>query len=549
MKADVVVVGGSLGGVAAALAAARMGRTVILTEETDWIGGQATTQGVPLDEHPWVESFGCTASYRRFRQGVREYYRRCYPLIPAAAGDPRLNPGAGWASPLCFEPRAGLAVLYELLAPHLSAGRVTILTRHRPTAVARDGDRLRAVTAFDERNHVGRSLSAGCFLDATELGDLLELGGVESVVGAESQAETGEPHALPGAADPRLQNRFTHVFALEWRPGEEHTIERPRDYAFWRARINPDTGRPQLPVDDLFGQARDHYGQPIERPAAYRLSTWAMRRVLCRENFAPGTMPGDVSMGIWLQNAYDLGPLVGVTPEERAKHLEGARQLSLSLVYWLQTEAPNPERGAAGFPGLRLRGDVLGTDDGLAQHPYIRESRRLRAETIVREQDFFRGDGPARDGPIKYPDSVGLSGYRVDIARIGPSGRPMAHELHGKHWRQQIPLGALLPVRVENLLAAGKNLGVTAVMNGAFRVHPTEWNIGEAAGALAAFAVSRGMSPRHVRHTPAQLADFQRELVRSGVELDWPGDDFARSYFSQISVDHPDWYHGEAKRL
>jgi len=48
---------------------------VVLTEETDWIGSQLTSQAVPPDEHRWIESFGCTARYRRFRQGVRRYDR------------------------------------------------------------------------------------------------------------------------------------------------------------------------------------------------------------------------------------------------------------------------------------------------------------------------------------------------------------------------------------------------------------------------------------------------------------------------------------------
>src|SRR6266542_3819384 len=65
--------------VAAARAAARAGRRVILTEETDWIGGQLTSQAVPPDEHPWIESFGCTRSYRNFRDGARDYYLRHYP--------------------------------------------------------------------------------------------------------------------------------------------------------------------------------------------------------------------------------------------------------------------------------------------------------------------------------------------------------------------------------------------------------------------------------------------------------------------------------------
>ncbi|MCG6199607.1 FAD-dependent oxidoreductase, partial [Anoxybacillus sp. LAT_38] len=64
LHADLVVIGGGVGGCAAALAAAKLGRTVVMTEETSWIGGQLTSQAVPPDEHPWIEQFGCTRSYR-----------------------------------------------------------------------------------------------------------------------------------------------------------------------------------------------------------------------------------------------------------------------------------------------------------------------------------------------------------------------------------------------------------------------------------------------------------------------------------------------------
>src|SRR6266567_3020979 len=77
-RCDVAVIGGGVGGCAAALAAARNGMRVILTEETDWIGGQLTSQAVPPDEHAWIESFGCTRAYRDYRERVRDYYRRNY---------------------------------------------------------------------------------------------------------------------------------------------------------------------------------------------------------------------------------------------------------------------------------------------------------------------------------------------------------------------------------------------------------------------------------------------------------------------------------------
>jgi NADPH-dependent 2,4-dienoyl-CoA reductase/sulfur reductase-like enzyme len=92
LHADVAIIGGGIGGCAAALAAARAGCRVILTEETDWIGGQLTAQAVPPDEHPWIESFGATRLYRRFRTAVREYYRRHYPLTAKVRQVEQLNP-------------------------------------------------------------------------------------------------------------------------------------------------------------------------------------------------------------------------------------------------------------------------------------------------------------------------------------------------------------------------------------------------------------------------------------------------------------------------
>jgi hypothetical protein len=86
----------------------------------------------------------------------------------------------------------------------------------------------------------------------------------------------------------------------------------------------------------------------------------------------------------------------------------------------------------------------------------------------------------------------------------------------------QIPLGALLPVRVDNLLPACKNIGTTRITNGAYREHATECSVGEASGVLAAFAIARGKPPRAVRSQPALLSDLQRTLQRLGVMLAWP---------------------------
>ena len=102
----------------------------MLTEATDWIGGQLTSQAVPPDEHPWIERFGASASYRKLRHEIREGYRRHYPLTAEARSNERLNPGNGSVSALCHEPRGALAALTALLAPYASSGRLLMLLEH-----------------------------------------------------------------------------------------------------------------------------------------------------------------------------------------------------------------------------------------------------------------------------------------------------------------------------------------------------------------------------------------------------------------------------------
>ncbi|MDQ3855630.1 MAG: FAD-dependent oxidoreductase, partial [Chloroflexota bacterium] len=232
--AEILVVGGGLGGVAAALAALKLGRRVLLTEETDWVGGQLTAQAVPPDEHPWIETMGCTESYRRLREDIRDYYRRHYPLLSTAREEPHLNPGQGTVSRLCHEPRVALAVLEAMLAPYRSSRQLKIYLRHAPVAVETEGDRVRSVTlrSLDD----GQELVAHAphVLNATELGELLSLGRVEHVVGAESRAQTGEPHALDGPPQPLDQQAISWCFAMDYLPGEDHTIDRPAEYDFWR---------------------------------------------------------------------------------------------------------------------------------------------------------------------------------------------------------------------------------------------------------------------------------------------------------------------------
>jgi hypothetical protein len=528
ISADVVVVGGGLGGCAAALAALRNGCTVVLTEPTDWIGGQLTAQAVPPDEHPWIEQFGSSASYRALRQAIRDYYRWHYPVTEQTRALRHFNPGTGGVSRLCHEPRIALAALTSLLAPYASSGRLLILLEHAPVRAEAMDDRASCVVVRDPRDGQERVLRARYFLDASELGDLLPLAGVEHVTGAESQKRTGEPHA-PSEPGPGNQQAFTCCFAMEYLDGQDHTIDRPREYDFWRAFV-PDL-RPPWPGRLLNLTYADPITlAPVDRgfdPRGSGRGLWVYRRILDPRNFQSGSYPGSsgVSLVNWPQNDYWLGPLAG--PEISAAHAEGhlarAKQLSLSLLYWLQTECPRPD-GGTGWKGLKLRGDLLGSHDGLAKAPYIRESRRIKAEFTVLEQhvatEARRKVQKAGDDlhAEPFPDSIGVGSYRIDLHPS--SGGNNYVDISSLPF--QIPLGALIPQRVDNVLPACKNVGATHITNGCFRLHPVEWAVGEAAGALAAFCMHRRASPRSVRNSPKELAAFQAHLAAQGVELEWP---------------------------
>jgi hypothetical protein len=521
-ESDILIVGGGLGGLAAALSALRLGRTVILSEETGWIGGQLTAQAVPPDENPWIESVGGSNSYQRLRQEIRGYYHRHYPLTQAAREIVHLNPGNGSVSALCHEPRVALAVLEAMLQPYRAGGQLIVLLHHRPTAAETDGDFVRAVTLRNTQTGQETVAHAPYVLDATELGDLLALASVEHVVGSESQAQTGEPHALPGRPDPLDQQAVTWCFAMDYSAGADFTIPRPAEYDFWRTMQLDFWPGPQLSWEDFDPETLEVRYRSIfaSRPTASGRdhgTFWLYRRIFHQGYYPPGRYPSDVTLVNWPQNDYWLGPIVGVPEEEARRHLNGAKELSRALLYWMQTEAPRPE-GGYGYPGLRLRGDLTGSEDGLAMAVYVRESRRIQAQFTVLEQHVGVEARAGLEGAEPFPDSVGIGSYRIDL-----------HPSTGKRnyvdissYPFQIPLGTLLPVRVRNLLPACKNLGVTHITNGCYRLHPVEWNIGEAAGALAAHCLDEGLEPSQVRAEPGRLAAFQDLLRGLGVRLSWP---------------------------
>lgn len=497
IECDIAIIGGGTGGAAAARSAQAAGLRVVLTETTDWIGGQFTSQGVSaLDEHPHIEQFGGTASYIALRERIRQHYKDTYNLPDT----PELNPGNAWVSRLSFDPRVGHACL--LADPAYQ--QITTLLNTEPVSAEVEGHTVKSVTVRHTLSAEETRIHARYFLDATDLGDLLPLTGTAYITGAESQADTGEPDA-PAEACPGEIQSFTVCFAVEYRPGEDHTLPKPEGYEHFR-----DHQPYSLILHDK--QRNELYFDMFRVSEQGKLPFWTYRRI------HDGSLldGNDISLINWHGNDYYGGSVVDVSPAEKARSIDEARRLALGFLYWLQTECSRDD-GGYGYPEFMLRPDVMDTEDGLSKQPYLREGRRLIAHKRIVTQDIAAEANPGTRAK-NQSDSLGIGWYAIDLHPC--VGNPTI-AMYAPTRPFQIPIGALVPQQTNNLIAAGKNIGTTHLTNGAYRLHPIEWNIGESAGLLAAFCIQNDCTPRDVAADAWLTWRFQYQLVTAGIPLFW----------------------------
>ncbi|MBR5231784.1 MAG: FAD-dependent oxidoreductase [Clostridia bacterium] len=513
MKFDVAVIGGSLGGVQAALSAAKENKKVYLCEQSDWVGGQLTSQGVPPDENKWIEEQGGTKTYREFREAVRDYYRALPEIHPEAKERWNLNPGNAWVSRVAHEPRVAVKILCDMLAPYIAEGKIVLDYDTVAVSSTVENDVIKAVTVKNLKSAEEKVIEAEYFLDATDCGDLLPVVGAEFRTGAESKDMTGEPEAAD-VADPTDMQAITWVAALELLPEDsDYVPEKPEMYDYyasfdvphcdckllsWYTNKLQGMGVRKLGMND--GEGND--------PASKGL--WNYRRIIDTPNFTDGR--NEVSLLNWPQNDYWMGNIFDDPDAET--HLQRARDLTKCCVYWLQTEALRAD-GGKGYK-VRLRPDIMGTEDGLAKMPYIRESRRIIAKRLICEQEIVRD---FTDKPLMVEDSVGVGHYSMDLHMTTKSHNHFMR----KTWPFEIPLSAMIPVRMKNLIPACKNIGCTHLTGGCYRLHPIEWNIGEVAGYIAAYCMDHGISMEELLEK--EIASFQAFLTKRGIQLHW---DFSR---------------------
>ncbi len=549
LTAGVLVVGGSTAAYAASLAALEAGAEVCLVQPTQLVGGQYTAQALPAPDDPPLlapkqllppgrldprqledgELFCCSRRLKRFRERQR--------TLQPVAGRVVANPGSSWVSHFSVTPRTALQALEEPLLPHLASGRLTLIPCAEPVAVEQEERgaeprRIGTVEFHDRQRSVRFQVRGAMVIEATDLGDLLELGSIESRVGQEGRAETGEA-VLPGEAHPECQQAFTFGIVVEQAvPTPQERLPAPAGYdeepwlraeefphVFWVRAQGRWRSHPFFEADGMFRYRRLACSrtEPQVRQGDVTVLNWGVSPL-----GIGGHAPADGRMGCG--NDYLFGNLVGVSRQERRLHLQRARDRARAYLHCLQSG-----QGLA----IRPRGDLSWTSDGIALEPYVREARRGVALTTVRHEDvaarFFPGEARART----FDDSVGIGQYHyldfhpnaadghVDLGRDGKESLPFT-----------IPLGALIPLGTDGLLLSAKSIGTTHITNAAYRMHPVEWAIGEAGGHLAAFALREGVEAREVHGRERLKRKFQGELTRAGIPIVW---------FNDVGHDDPDF--------
>lgn len=535
---SILVVGGSTAAYSATVGALRSGVDVCLVQPHAIVGGQFTVQALPASDDGDLlqqkatierldgERFAISITQRRFRDRQRE--------LQKVNGKVLVNPGGGWVSPLATTPVVAATALNEAIAPYIAEGKLRLIPFAEPIGVIRHESlghrrRVTGVVFQDRQNRRTFTVNGKVVIEATDLGDLLELGEIESRYGQESRSQTGE-QALPDRVLPACQQSFTFGAVVQRTPpGQGVPIGAPPGYDV----------QPWLKTHEFEGsywaKSRGQW-EPQPRDFFHDFGIFRYRRLL-RSADDKTVRPGDVSVLNWGQhqhgetgplccgNDYRVGELVGVSREERQLHWQQARDRARAYVHYLQTKG--------GMKDLKPRGDLTWTKDGIALEPYIREARRGVALTTIRHEDvakpFFPGQARART----FEDTVGIGQYHY--LDLHGNDEPGHASLPGENVIAEpftLPLGSLIPINTDGLILSSKSIGTTHITNAVYRMHPAEWAIGEAGGHLAALAVKENVDVRAIATNTPLVRKLQGILTRQGIPIFW---------FDDIAHDDPDF--------
>lgn len=525
---DVLILGGGLGGVAAAEAAATDGASVIVVEPTSVLGGQLTSQLVPVPDENQYVGRPKGASTNRYRS-LREDVRALYAAKPNVRSGAAINIGQCWVSPVSGLPSIWNQAIQARLSPFVQNGRLKhIYLRHQLRRIVRytgNGD-INYVEIVNLADGSVRRVAPKMVIDATEDGAAAYLAGCPTNLGQEARSEFDEPLA-PEQRHPDWIQSFTYGFLLRWETDaskQRNNISRPAEYAAYK-KLGEYT------LDYVYrGNGMEAYSVPYGVLAAITHTSvagtrsyqpfWTYRRLEASGSFTDGKSPqGDIALINWRGNDFHLESYIDKPLDEQVRILNCGRDFAIGFMHWLQTECPRDGGVGVGYPEMQpytSANESLVDELGIALHPYIRESRRIVALQMLTSRHMEPLSDDKRWG-TEFSDSIGCAHYAIDI-------HPSANEPHLLHSVVpfHVPLGALIPKQgPRNLIAGAKNFGASRLALASARMHPTEWLVGEVAGMLAAMSTRQDIKPAMVHSSDSHRNEFLRHIGDAGITRYW----------------------------
>lgn len=624
---DILVAGGGLAGAAAAYEGLLAGRTVCLTEITDWVGGQISSQGTSaLDERPTQRSrLFYSRGYLELRNRIKDFYGE-------------LNPGDCWVSESCFIPADAHKILYDILRDTARRSKGTLKwypsTVIKELAIGAGGKQIQSAIAIQHKPAPGtpplntaplsqtiedayRYENSSRFeksivrfvpqrqqtenapnwyvVDATETGELIALADVPYRLGVDPRSYL-EPSSSSATGESYCTQGFTYTFAMEatkepqthqmpsfypqYQPYYSYELKRLADFGLvftYRRIWSPNEGEATK-----FGGIS--FTAPVPSDISMQNWTWG-------NDYRPGTSQDNlIYTREQLQSMGQLSP-GGWMGGLRTETLRRGEENALGYFYWLVEGTTDSQLGAGvkkPHPNNKFLSGLdspMGTVHGLSKYPYMREGRRIIGRPsyghpegfmvweldITRnpfKEDYYRQTlspetyrslwatlagleaisvirGEIAPEQVKrrtrssiYPDSVGIGHYAIDFHPCMTQSPPEAPgnteregerrgALNGPAYPFPIPLRAMIPQKIDNMLIAGKSIATSHIAAAAYRVHSFEWSSGAAAGTTAAFALEKGIAPYtlvdQLPRPEPQLTALQQRLEKNGNPIAFPG--------------------------
>ena len=471
---DLVVVGATPAGIAAALNAARYDHTVLLAEEYAQVGGLMTA-GLSFTDFISYEVLGGT--FLDYTQRVEAYYADKYGT---GSEQHRASHGGIHA-----EPHVTLDIFRQMLGEY---DQITTRTNLRLTDVAyrtgADSTRtIRLVSLTDTQTGDTLTVRGKMFVDATYEGDLAARAGADYWVGREARQAYGE--FLAG----KIFYRYGVIL-----PGSNGTADQKIQGYNFRPIMTDDPAN-RVPVPQPPDYRREDYlgiAEVLRQGKVSRVFVEKGNDGLFRTQMLPNRK-ADVND---IKNAPVRMALLGESyaypdgdAQTRQAIVERHRNHLLGMLYFVQNDPAMPEKFRAEARQWGLAKDEFVDTDHFPPRLYIREARRIRGDYVFTQNDIRTIDNTLIVQPKE--DAIAIGDYAFNCHGVAPATLHPAvadGDFNFISAPFQIPLGVIIPRGFDNLLVpvavSASHVGFSGL-----RLEPTWTALGQAAGIAAHVAL------------------------------------------------------------